>query len=405
MMDVLVPCNGTSTWCVLQANGSGFTGPTNTTTPSTGFNNQVLAADLDGDGRDDLVRIMNTQSLGVRLRGATTFGSESTAYGPIAFTFITGDFAQMKAMKFRSLKRRMDFNGDSRQDFVLKMRYDEGPGGNILDYIGTFFGGGSAITTGGNVGTTLLPELAGDFNGDGLTDLYFFTASTTYARLAKGTGFSSNVAGPPATGLVGLSALALDHDGDGMDDLVVAKSSPSSWHLSRSTGNGFATLTNLSLSGWSTSHRAADFNGDGLVDMVGPGADTKFRAHEGVYPDLLDRVTDGFGMYVDFNYAPLTAGAPTYTKGSGAGFPTIDYQGPLYVVSSTSSTDGIGGTYSTTFKYEQARHHYQGRGFLGFGKFISTDSRNSISTEQTEPPRLFRRRSGFESGRHRQLTR
>lgn len=165
----------------------------------------------------------------------------------------------------------------------------------------------------------------------------------------------------------------VDYEGDGMTDIVVPKTSPANWFYSRSTGNGFAALTDLGLGAASMgSPKAADINGDGVVDVARNDTASsnhwKFRLHNGVYPDLLDRATDGFGMYVDFNYASLTAGGSTYTKGTGATFPTLDYQGPLYVVSSYTATNGIGGTYSMTYSYERARYHAQGRGFLGLGK-------------------------------------
>ncbi len=383
LMDILVPCSGGgTTWCVLQANGvaSGFTLVT-TTTPSTGWTtNKVLALDADGDGRDDLLRISSNTQMGIRLRGPSGFGGETTAWQTPGFDRITGDFSWLLSIKFRSVRRNWDFDGDGREDFFLNMRYDEGPGGGAFNYVGTFHGNGATLAIGGNLGTTILPTMVGDGNGDGLSDVYFFTASSNYYRMSRGRYFTPNIAGPPNTGLIENSALLLDHDGDGLDDLVVAKDSSSTWFVARSTGNALSTLTSLGFTTALVSGKAADVNGDGLADLISGGG---FRLHEGVYPDLLDRATDGFLNYVDFNYARLTAGGPTYTKGSTAAFPSMDYQGPLYVVSSYTATDGIGATFSMTYSYAEARHHLEGRGFLGFKMFKATDGRNGVRTEQT----------------------
>ncbi|HKE43365.1 MAG TPA: FG-GAP-like repeat-containing protein, partial [Steroidobacteraceae bacterium] len=387
LMDVLVPCNGAATWCVLQSSGSGFTN-INTGTAATGFSGQVLAADFDGDGRDDLVRIMDSTHLGLRLRGASGFGSETTAWtaDPLSNTTITGNFSTMIAMKLKSLRRRVDINGDGREDFLLKLRLAD-PGGGTIDFVGSFFGNTSSFVGGEITGSgPTLPSAVGDFNGDGLSDFLFVGPTVVYAVMGQGTSFSNTIVGPSVSGLLPGFLMAMDYDGDGLDDIVVQKTSPADWHVSRSTGSGFGALTDLGLSSASTNTvGAADFNGDGLADLTRRDSTGlwKFRGHNGVFPDFLHRVTDGFSMYCDFNYSTLTAGGSTYTKGSGAAYPTREYQGPMYVVSSYSATDGTGGTYSMTYSYQQARSHLQGRGFLGFSKRTTTDSRNAVRAEET----------------------
>ena len=392
LADVLVPCNGTGFWCVLQSTGAGFTNYTPTTAPSTGSDGWVLAADIDGDGRDDLVRIIASglpHKLGLRLRDASGFTGETIAWTAEMPIRLTQSFVILNR-RFQGSIRRMDFDGDGRQDFTLRVLQNEvEPGVPDTNYWLSFFGSGNAISHGPVVttSTTTNAPYAGDFNGDGLSDLAFAAGNSWLVVTSRGRAFAS-LSGPPLTGTLFNQAVMADYDGDGLTDIVVPKSSPASWFYSRATGNGFAALTDLGLGAAAMgSPKAADINGDGLVDIARNDTASsnhwKFRLHNGVFPDLLDRATDGYGMYVDFNYAALTSGSPTYTKGSTAVFPTQEYQGPMRVVSGYTATDGIGGTYTMTYSYEQARYHVQGRGFLGFGKHTGTDSRNGVRTETT----------------------
>ncbi len=124
----------------------------------------------------------------------------------------------------------------------------------------------------------------------------------------------------------------------------------------------------------------ADVTGDGLSDLGywdATGA-WKLRVHPGVFPDLLQTATDGYGAAVTFNYAPLTAAS--YWKYSNAVFPAQDYQGSLYVVSSLAASNGIGGTFTKTLNYYGARFNLQGRGFEGFHAKRTKDSRNNLYT-------------------------
>ena len=125
-------------------------------------------------------------------------------------------------------------------------------------------------------------------------------------------------------------------------------------------------------------------NGDGLVDHVrrrtnASGSKVWVSLNGGGAPDLLTTVTDSLGRNTTLTYTPLTDPA-VYSKGTGAAFPEIDLQVPLYVVEEVSTDDGVGGQARTTYAYEGARVHVQGRGFLGFSRMTAVDQQTGIET-------------------------
>jgi hypothetical protein len=81
-------------------------------------------------------------------------------------------------------------------------------------------------------------------------------------------------------------------------------------------------------------------------------------------------------------YTPLT-NSSVYTKYATAIYPVQDIQSPMYVVSSVSSSNGIGGTNVTNYNYVGAKSHLRGGGFLGFRQMKTTDAQTGISTTTT----------------------
>lgn len=125
--------------------------------------------------------------------------------------------------------------------------------------------------------------------------------------------------------------------------------------------------------------KITDINGDGLSDLVLPG---ESLVRDGAKPDLMTGITDGFGNTFDITYSPLTDGA-VHSKGSGAisGHPEINHwQGSRWVVENYVANDGSGGNYTVDYRYDDAWMDTEGRGFLGFGKRVVTDSRSGSVT-------------------------
>ncbi|MES2369748.1 MAG: toxin TcdB middle/N-terminal domain-containing protein [Pseudomonadota bacterium] len=93
-------------------------------------------------------------------------------------------------------------------------------------------------------------------------------------------------------------------------------------------------------------------------------------------------LTTGLNATTTITYKPLTDSS-VYTKDTGAVYPYIDVQSPLYVVSSVAVSDGIGGTYSTDYSYAGAKSHLLGGGFLGFRQVSAHDPQAHIRSTTT----------------------
>lgn len=137
-------------------------------------------------------------------------------------------------------------------------------------------------------------RILADVNGDGLTDIFAFDGTNSYAALGTGTGFGAKqtwgatpdgaVAQTVCTEITGCftigpyyhyAATLFDLNADGKSDITSFSNGGVS--VSLSTGTSFATQSLWSTefggaAGWGATdylRTLADVNGDGLVDLVG----------------------------------------------------------------------------------------------------------------------------------------
>jgi hypothetical protein len=172
-----------------------------------------------------------------------------------------------------------DLNGDGRADLVL-VTLDQ----NSSQYVpvvryGQAYGTFSASTSLGSFTLPFSPSmvLAGDFNGDGHTDLILFgTGSNSQVSfqvlLNDGIGnFSTAGSGDlPATGIIPPAVVGdFNHDGK-LDFAYGASTSGQAFSLYFGNGDGtFTAPVAFGASGGSTySVSAADLNNDGYTDLV-----------------------------------------------------------------------------------------------------------------------------------------
>ena len=95
-------------------------------------------------------------------------------------------------------------------------------------------------------------------------------------------------------------------------------------------------------------------------------------------PDLISSITTGHGHTTQITYGPLTDDA-IYTKDSSAVYPERDLQGPMQVVSSFGTSNGIGGESRFSYHYGGAKIDLGGRGFRGFDRTTITDDLTGIT--------------------------
>jgi len=118
------------------------------------------------------------------------------------------------------------------------------------------------------------PQLAGDVNGDALTDLITFDTSKSPSewRVAVGTGVGFRPETVWLTSPVGFAdrsdtPVLGDFDGDGKTDIAAVNASNGWWHFARSTGAAFDAWAFASFPLAAGSPFVGDFDGNGKADL------------------------------------------------------------------------------------------------------------------------------------------
>jgi hypothetical protein len=149
--------------------------------------------------------------------------------------------------------------------------------GPINIVLGTTAGTSSGATSFANSlrgslgsGTRTADAVAGDFNGDGTTDLAGFDPQTGqwWVSLANG---ATSVWATWSTGVQWTNVMVGDFTGSGKADIIGRDPTTGMWWVGLSTGASFVTAP---WTAWSTAAtwvdvKVGDFNGDGKDDLVG----------------------------------------------------------------------------------------------------------------------------------------
>ncbi|MDB6045686.1 MAG: hypothetical protein JWM63_4237 [Gammaproteobacteria bacterium] len=373
--DLILPYSG-GTWWVMRGNSTGFDQPINTQISVVG---PVTFADINGDGRDDMVYI-KTGMVALRMNVGGAFGAESfpplTYNGPATAIYSSASKGRSTA------RRRQDFDGDGLEDLVIQA--------DSIDVIGqhtsrmhTAYGTGTSLRNGSDYGVVSYLG-AGDFLGDGREEVVWTANGVIYTGVAPGVGL-----GPPGDGVV-----IVDWDGDGKDDLLIADYSTQNWYVARSNGPQFAASTPIGVAhtgfAW-----PGDFHGGGLQELLVLNGNVIQYAERStttpwVLRDALQNVTDAFGVSVTFAYGLLSDPA-VHTPIAGPGYPLRGVTSPRGAVKSVTASDGTGpgNTYTLTVTYKGAQEDASGRGFLGFAQRTIQDSRTGqfeqVSYDQAFP--------------------
>ena len=363
-------------WYVVTWTGTVFSS-VNTGVPASG---EFTAVDWDGDGLPDLVSVepipdpMAATGWAVRVRRNQTAPPGAVAFSTSTFTLWTSPLAYVGA-NAGTANATADFNGDGRADVLIG--YMPGPYPPIHYYalLSNGFGSAPAVTP---LPDDLMPGLMADFNADGCTDFY----SNPVLMSNCAGGFNAVNPGAFPVGY-GTSYAVADENGDGRADILYTNWTDKKWYVIRSTGDGFAAAVNLGISAIDgTVWFVLDQNGDGLTDLAfrddTNGGRLKYHLHNAAAApaDVAVSFTDGFGITQGAAYASIAQS--NYSKSTGAVFPEIDIQVPLYVVSQANVNGNTSGAFQQQFFYSGARAHLQGRGFEGFAARRTYDSRTSL---------------------------
>ncbi|PCK29578.1 FG-GAP-like repeat-containing protein, partial [Pseudoalteromonas piscicida] len=380
-------------------------------TSLSGQDRALQPVDINGDGLLDIAYGNATEKVEYRLNTVSTLGRVS--FGPVKTAFkksalSSTAFSESDYTQF-SLGKVMwgDINGDGLSDALTEVKvYDTQRGlkiiGAEIHYAinqgnGQFNPHKGASVRGATVGhyegfnKTLLVDL----NGDGLQDLLYHYFNSWYAKLSNGNGFEPKISVFPRESFGQDDLFVANLDSDLRTEIITFISqSRASGRVYRfdPKSNAFAFKTYLGFSRHETDTvnyalLPGDFNGDGGVDWmrvryertsvsVDKFTQLRWGRNEGAITASYSRAGQNL-----VRYKPLTDES-VYEGRVEAKFPIISAKGPAYVVSEVRSTNVISGTNghdqtaSVKYKYANMALHGQGRGYLGFGKLTTIDSRD-----------------------------
>lgn len=218
----------------------------------------IVVGDFDGDGLQDVAVAGQDGKIAV-LQGDGAGGLSVFATSPF---FASGAVYGMVAG---------DFNNDGHLDIAVIQ-----PSINLIS-IYTGNGTGALSTFGSlNTGTNTSPKgiTAGDFNGDGYTDLAVTlqNKNSVAIYLNNASGTLQQLTGPFTVGTSPVAVAVADFNGDGYQDLAVADSSSNGLYLLIGDGAGnfsdAGTQPEYSGVGSTPYIAVGDFNGDGREDIV-----------------------------------------------------------------------------------------------------------------------------------------
>jgi RHS repeat-associated protein len=355
------------------ANGGFRYGPDDNYVRAPHPNSGSIAIDVNSDGLQDLVSVVDNQGDG----GALTVFSMNK--GGRALNITRGSFSSSETEAYSA---GMISHGDLNVYFMSLFNSQKYPSPVFNAY--------------------------GDFNGDGIKDIAYHRGQTWWVRLGTGTGFSNSInTGATAANLKNQYFFAFDYNKDGKDDLLAQQDAGAGdfvWRVltSRIEGDrvvfdvgsidpfhGQSPLTKVQNPVEAGSLFRGDFNNDGVMDFYRSGviglwnhvnpAQVYYGRMQA--PDLLVNVRDGFGKSIGFEYSTLTsaehAGEPFYTHdpdGAKYNYPYARPDRGMQVVKKSSISNGIGGTIDTLYHYAGGKVDVSGRGFLGFDEIRETTS-------------------------------
>lgn len=375
--------------------GSGFASAVWPVSSSWGGGAFTRVGDFNGDGRMDIASASGG-SVYMKLSTGTGFTSETwpveALWGDAGFTWV-GDFdadgladiasaiggnMYMKLSTGSGFTNAVwpvanswggasytwtaDFNGDGRTDIAsasgasVYMKLSTGSGFTNETWVVDANWGGADYTW------------IGDFNGDGLADIASAMGASVHMKLSTGVGFVSEVWASDGLWGEGSYTRTGDFNGDGLSDIASVYGGNMYLKLSTGTGMQSQTIPISNQHGWASYTWVADFDGDGRSDWASWDHGSVFMKIPTGAQDRISTFSSELGAGVSPTYANLSQVVGTlYQKTALPSRPRLVVSGPMPVVTSVQSPDGVGGTRTTEYKYANLLAEAgTGRGVLGF---------------------------------------
>lgn len=332
----------------------------------------VRLADMDADGRADLVRV----------------ASDTLTYFQVVPGLAWEQAGVMEGAGFSFTDSRLQFfdaNGDKHMD-VLRTR------GDWIDVFLNLDGSGwsssiSEPSPNASLQLALSSTKLADMNGDRLLDLVFLTNSSLsyYPNMGFGRfGDRIEFLDPP-TGLSDYSRLLLmDVNGDGRSDGVYVGNGTVTVWISHGLSTDHAKaefaqpfVIRSVLLGSASSFRPLDVNGNGSVDLVwntsvsGQVELAYVDFAPGEQPYQLKTITNGIGRTTTIQYRSSVVDM-TQAREVGQPWSQVSVT-PVQVVASIQTSDGLQ-TYSTEFGYRDAYYDSVEKEFRGFAGATQRES-------------------------------
>jgi len=347
---------------------------------------QLFFGDFNGDGKTDILFLHRKN--GINNDGEFTF----TLYNASALTKFQYNTGLLTTKEFTPPKVRVgDFNGYGKTDVEVILA-----NGTMNSY--SYGESGFSKLNSPPSATYAYNRYSGDFNGDGITDLltYDIYGGALMWKLSFGIGNGTYTNATNVSGLSGsaqtnstpmYAVIIADMDGDGKDDILqftpntsvkilysqgcVASGDNYTFLYKEGGGNisGFKSLADISLT---------DFNNDGYLDFVvqknenltAPSVSYIHKSY-----DLTDEITDGLGKVIKLTYKPRYMPANDFRMSRGVAKKYFHF-----LMKEMKVANGVGTTNSFLYNYDEATFSTLRRCFLGFKKFVT----NSVQDDRKD---------------------
>jgi len=197
---------------------------------------------------------------GCGIPSAVASGSQRT---PSAVSMFPNPVFDLEGLPFCATTTDLDHDGSA--DLIVCSNRENGWLAVLMGRGRGIFEPGMRIKTGSNVESVL----AGDFNGDGESDVVAVQDGRILALLGRGDGTFSEPVETPLEGKVLRSAAVAEFDQDGIQDLAVASVMSGTVEILLGRGDGaFSLRSSLAVGERPISVATGDFNGDGRADLA-----------------------------------------------------------------------------------------------------------------------------------------